>query len=122
MRSKYGIHANGWDSNVVIQGSTYLACCHFVVLEMRKGYGFGKADWLGKASCHSYPRLYGLSFVCNFTISRMCTNGYILPLNWDFVFRRNWNDLEVGELFSLLPQLEDTVLVAPRLDKRSLML
>lgn len=63
----------------------------------------------------------GKDYIFSFLFICTPTNASFLALRWDFGFRRNLSDLEVGELLSLFSQL-DIILVSSRQDERRWML
>ena len=126
IKSKYGLHINGWDTKVVTNGSfrnpwkfisqgLNIFSTH-IALKVGNGtkISFWKDAWKGNTSFATlFPRLFRLTSQPLATIAD--TRSEVR--NWDFGFRRELNDRENVELNSLLQSIQ-TVELSPNPDCR----
>jgi len=129
IRSKYGVHVNSRDSEVVTRGNGWapwksisrIYPVWFRFIFVRVGNGelakFWEDVWVGTSSfAVSFPYLYRISQSHNCSITSMACLS-LAPISWNFNFPRNLNDREVGELIGLLSRLEHVSLVLSLEDK-----
>ncbi|KAM2004953.1 hypothetical protein FF1_000090 [Malus domestica] len=130
IRSKYGLHANGWDANPPRRGSSrcpwseisagspsFLPSCKFV-LGNGERLRFWEDGWLeGGLLKDIFPRLFMLSTTKNLSISRLTVHS-LQSVSWNFDFRRNLRDSEIEEVAGLLQKVEAVRLCLSRADRR----
>ena len=115
MKSKYGIHNNRWDSNMVVRGShcnpwkaisngldTFIS-----FTRPRVGMGnntrFWEESWIGSTLFASlFPRLYKVSLNTNSLIAPLVSWNSSNSYSWDLSFRRDLSDREIGEFMGLM--------------------
>ncbi|KAK9951574.1 hypothetical protein M0R45_007012 [Rubus argutus] len=130
IKSKYGYQANGWDANLVVRGSSrspwkdisaglcdFSKCVQLVVGDGRI-VRFWEDIWIGdKPFCEIFPRLFRLSRLYNASIDSLVSPSTI-PVDWNFGFRRNLNDVEALEVSGLLGLIERVVLQDSKKDTK----
>lgn len=123
IKSKFGLHQNGWDTGIhssVSYGSPlkFIHQCYPLFLPHTR-YPVGNGEhirfwedvWIGQVSLQSaFPRLYRLSSVHSAPISDFLITGGSLDLSWHFHFFRHLNDQEAGEMVTLLDMLSQVQL------------
>ena len=131
IKSKYGIDSNGWDTKQIDKVScrnpwreiskgynSFLQCCRFSVGNGEK-IRFWEDLWLKEGILKDlFPRLSSLSRRKNQSIACFA-NNHVMPLNWDFDFRRNLSEAEIAEVVILLDILGKVRLYGSRSDRRS---
>ena len=134
IRSKFGIHTNQWDSNVVHRGTLrspwkaisslygeFLRVVSFKIGDGKK-VRFWEDIWVGENSLKSlFPSLFRLSTLNSRPISdfvdqvRLLEEGYT---SWNFHFSRSLSDREIHQLQDLLQRLEGRHLCNSLEDRR----
>ena len=120
IRSKYELHPNGWDLNLMTRGSFrnpwifisqgIALFLNFVKWEVGRAnrIHFWEDVWQGEQPIAvTFPRLFGLSNAHGAFISDLCSFSPHSMSNWNFSFRRNLNDREIHDVSSLLGILGD---------------
>ena len=108
IRSKYGLHPNGWDSNLATRGSfrnpwTFISqgialILNFVKWEVGTGnrIRFWEDVWRGEQPfAVTFPRLFRLSSAHGAFISDFCSFAPHGMSNWNYSFRTNLNDRKI---------------------------
>lgn len=127
IRSKYGMHLNGWDT-ISASKASHACPWKFITqglpsfssfLSFRLGDGqrirFWEDKWVGNVPLlEACPRLFRLSSLHN---TPVCQFYSFLNRSWNFHFFRNLLDREVSELQFLLSVLDSTHL-SSEVDKR----
>lgn len=130
IKSRYDVSANGWDANYALRCSSrspwkdissgYEMFLNGCVFEVGGGtrVKFWEDDWnrCGVLS-EVFPRLFALSRKHELNISSFVVPDTV-PHSWDFGFRRNLNEVEIGEVVRMMDILNGVRLVPYRLDKR----
>ncbi|KAM7480816.1 hypothetical protein LguiB_005399 [Lonicera macranthoides] len=115
IKSKYGIHVNGWDTNLVTRSThrnPWKAISSGIekfkaFIRLKVGMGnsirFWEDIWVGDSSLASlFPRLYSISRNINSSIASVIRWHHHDFYSWDLEFRRNLHEREIGEFSELL--------------------